>query len=318
MFIEQAYKGNNAWWRVMITTMMSCGIFLLNFLVLFLVTDDQLKQMYASMDGYSNNFNLATNLLIFVPLLGVLFLLVRFLHERSILSLTTARRKVDFGRFFFALMLIVVITGISFAISYSMDSSEIVWNFDPIPFVILVILSLLLFPIQIAFEEYLFRGYMMQQLGIYAGNRWFPLLITSVLFGLFHSANPEVLEMGYGVMVFYIGTGFLLGIMTLMDDGMELALGFHLGNNLMAAFLITSEFTALQTDALFKYTGAEDAGDMLTETIVSIAITYPIILLILSKRYKWTGWVKKLTGRVSHERPNTLEYGNGDRNPELQ
>jgi len=30
------------------------------------------------------------------------------------------------------------------------------------------------------------------------------------VFGLFHSANPEVAEMGFGVMSFYIGTGFYL------------------------------------------------------------------------------------------------------------
>ena len=72
----------------------------------------------------------------------------------------------------------------------------------------------------------------MQQIGIITRNRWLPLVITSVFFGLFHSTNPEVAEMGFSVMIFYIGTGLLLGIMTLMDDGLELALGFHLGNNL--------------------------------------------------------------------------------------
>ena len=76
-------------------------------------------------------------------------------------------------------------------------------------------------------------------------------MITSILFGVFHSANPEVSEMGYSLMVFYIGTGLLLGIMTLMDDGIELALGFHFGNNLLAATLVTSDWSALQTDAAF-------------------------------------------------------------------
>ena len=27
MFIEQAYKGNNAWWRVLITTLIATGVF---------------------------------------------------------------------------------------------------------------------------------------------------------------------------------------------------------------------------------------------------------------------------------------------------
>jgi membrane protease YdiL (CAAX protease family) len=138
----------------------------------------------------------------------------------------------------------------------------------------------------------------MQQIGIIAKNRWIPLLTTSVVFGLFHSANPEVAEMGFGVMVFYIGTGLLLGIMTLMDESLELALGFHLGNNLMAALLITTDFSAIQTDAIFKYSGVEKPVDMLHEMIVSIAIVYPIILFIFAKKYHWQQWKTKLTGRI--------------------
>jgi hypothetical protein len=34
------------------------------------------------------------------------------------------------------------------------------------------------------------------------------------------------------MFVYYIGTGLFLGI-TLMDEGMELALGFHAANNLV-------------------------------------------------------------------------------------
>jgi membrane protease YdiL (CAAX protease family) len=215
------------------------------------------------------------------------------------LTLTTSREKVDYKRILFSFALIVFISVFGFAASYYVDNSNIIWNFHPVKFFILLAISLLLFPFQIGLEEYLFRGYLMQQIGIVIKNRWFPLLFTSIVFGLFHSANPEVAEMGFGVMIFYIGTGLLLGIMTLMDDSLELALGFHLGNNLMASILITSDFSALQTDALFRYSGVENTANTLNEMIISIAITYPIILFILAKKYKWTNWKEKLTGKVS-------------------
>jgi len=317
MFIEQAYKGNNEWWRVLITTLLATGVFLANFVMMFFISDVQLAELYSQMNSIPRNINLALNLLVFVPLLGMLFLLVYLLHQRSILTLTTARRKVDVGRIVFAFSLVIVVTIVSFALSYWNDPTNIVWNFNPVPFFILLVISLMLFPIQIGFEEYLFRGYLMQQIGIAVRNRWFPLLVTSVVFGLFHSANPEVAEMGYGVMAFYIGTGLLLGIMTLMDDGIELALGFHFGNNLMAALLITSDFAALQTDALFRYTGSQNSGDILTEMIVSIAITYPIILVILARKYKWTNWVTKLTGSVTSPTDNNSNNGINYRNTDL-
>lgn len=312
MFIEQAYKGKNDWWRVLLTTVLSAGIIIINFIVFLLLPAEQVAQAYDLMKDVPNNINLALNLLLFVPLLAILLAMVYLLHKRSILSLTTSRPKVDYGRIFFSLFLVAAITIIGFAISYYGDSSNIVWNFKPLPFAVMIVISLILFPFQIGYEEYLFRGYFMQQIGIWVRNRWFPLIFTSVLFGVFHSANPEVAEMGYGALGFYIGTGLLLGIMTLMDEGMELALGFHLGNNLLAAWLVTADYSALQTDAMFRYSGKENSADILTEMLAGILITYPVILLILAKKYKWSGWREKLTGSVktipTHASNNTDLY----------
>lgn len=303
MFINQAYKGDNTWWRVLVTTSLTAGIFVVNFVAFFTMSKEEMDDVYKSMSEIPNNLALLINLSPFVFLLGLLFLLVVVLHKRSILSLTTSRNKVDYKKILFSFGLIVLMTIAAFAVSYSMDNSTILWNFDPMKFAVLFLISALLFPFQIGLEEYLFRGYLMQQIGIIAKNRWFPLLITSVLFGVFHSANPEVANMGYGVMVFYIGTGLFLGIMTLMDESLELALGFHLGNNLMAALLITSDFAALQTDAVFKYSGVENPVDMLNEMLVSIVIVYPIILFIFAKKYNWNHWTAKLTGKIQVVNP---------------
>ena len=298
MFINQAYKGDNTWWWVLITTLLTTGIFIANFIMFFLMSKEQMDEVYKKMGDMHGIKSLIINLSPFIFLLALLFFLVRFLHKRSILSLTTSRSRVDYKRIFFSFGLIVFLTIVGFAVSYSFDNSQIIWNFNPLRFTILFIISIAMFPFQIGFEEYLFRGFLMQQIGIAVKNRWFPLLFTSVVFGLFHSANPEVYKMGFGVMAFYIGTGFLLGIMTLMDESLELALGFHLGNNLMAALLITSDFSAIQTDAIFKYSGIENSNDILNEMIVSILIVYPIILFIFAKKYNWTNWSRKLTGKI--------------------
>ena len=298
MFIEQAYKGNNEWWRVLITTLLTAGIFLANFVAYFMMSKEQMDEVYKSMSEIPNNWSLIINLSPFIFLLGLLFLLVRNLHERSVISLTTSRNSVDYKRILFSFSLVVLLTITVFIVTYFIDNSNIVWNFNPLKFSILFVISILLFPCQIGLEEYLFRGYLMQQIGIVAKNRWFPLVFTSIIFGLFHSANPEVARMGYGVMVFYIGTGLLLGIMTLMDESLELALGLHLGNNMMAALLITSDYSAIHTDAVFKYSGVENPADILNEMIISIAIVYPIILYIFAKRYHWKDWSSKLTGKV--------------------
>ncbi|GER60246.1 CPBP family intramembrane glutamic endopeptidase [Patiriisocius marinus] len=299
-YIQQVYKGKNETWMFLITVIITAGLFIANLIYFLFFSEgiDVMEEQRKLMELIpSKNFWLAVNLLPFAVLLGLLFLLVKFLHQRSILSLTTSRSKVDWKRVFFSFSLIVIITISTFALSYYSDPSQVVWQFDPVKFSILLIISLLLFPLQIGLEEYLFRGYIMQHLGVFVKNRWFPLILTSVLFGVFHGANPEVAEMGWIIMIFYIGTGLLLGIMTLMDEGLELALGFHFGNNLMAAILVTSSWSALQTDALFIYT-AEEATSEVLEIIVPVLVVYPVILLIMAKKYKWKNWKEKLFGKV--------------------
>lgn len=304
-YIQQAYKGINEFWMFIITSVFISGIFVLNFIMYLMTSKEDMEALYDSMSDMPGNISLVLNLAPFALLLGLLFVFVKYMHQRSILSLTTSRSKVDFSRILFSFLLIVIFTVGSFAIAYYMDPSAIELQFDPVKFSILFIISILLFPFQIGLEEYLFRGYFMQQIGIMVKNKWFPLIITSIFFGVAHSANPEVAEMGLIVMIFYVGTGLLLGIMTLMDEGLELALGFHLGNNLMAALLVTSDWSALQTDAIFKYT-AEEANTTAMEILVPVLILYPLILFILSKKYGWKNWKDKLFGSV--EKPPKEDY----------
>ncbi|MBT8265198.1 MAG: CPBP family intramembrane metalloprotease [Bacteroidia bacterium] len=305
-YIQQAYKGKTELWMFILTAFLISGIFILNFILYLFTSEEDMEAAYAMMNEIPANINLIINLIPFAVLLVLLFVFVKFVHQRSLLSLTTARSKIDWSRIAFSFFLIVFLTVGSFAFSYYSDSSQIELQFDPLKFAILFIISIILFPFQIGLEEYLFRGYLMQHLGIIVKNKWFPLLFTSVLFGLAHSANPEVAEMGYITMIFYIGTGLLLGIMTLMDDGLELALGFHFGNNLIAALLITADWSALQTDAIFRYTAEEATSNALTDIVIPVLIFYPIILFVFSKKYKWSGWRSKLFGSV--EKPRAEDY----------
>lgn len=298
-YIQQAYKGQRELWMFILTTILVAGIFILNFIVYLFSDPSDLEAAYELMKNIPPNLSLIINLVPFAVLLGLLFLLVKYVHNRSILSLTTARPKVDFKRILFSFLMICTFTLVTFFIGYSIDSSELVFQFDPLKFGLLFLISIILFPFQIGLEEYLFRGYLMQHIGVLVKNKWFPLILTSILFGIAHSANPEVAEIGFGkMMIFYVGTGLLLGIMTLMDDGLELALGFHLGNNLLASLLVTADWTALQTDAIFKST-AEPTMSLVSEILIPVLVVYPIMLFILSKKYGWKNWSNRLFGKVT-------------------
>ena len=65
----------------------------------------------------------------------------------------------------------------------------------------------------------------MQGIGAWTKSRWFTLILTSVMFGLMHSFNPEIKAYGFWLtMPQYILFGLLFGIITVLDDGIELAL----------------------------------------------------------------------------------------------
>ena len=97
----------------------------------------------------------------------------------------------------------------------------------------------------------------------------------------------------------YIGTGFFLGIITLMDEGLELALGFHAANNLFTALLVTADWTAFQTNSIFRDISDPDIGSF--EIFSSVLIIYPILIFIFSKVYKWTDWKNRLIGSVTKD-----------------
>ncbi|MBV2196714.1 MAG: CPBP family intramembrane metalloprotease [Flavobacterium sp.] len=228
---------------------------------------------------------------------GLLLLLfwVKFIQNQSLIRLTTSRNKIDWKRVFFSFFLWGAITTLMVLGMYFFNSESLVWNFKPDKFFVFLIIALVLIPMQTSFEEYLFRGHMLQGIGLATNSRLIPLIITSVLFGIMHIANPEVDKIGYLIMVYYIGTGLFLGIITLMDEGLELALGFHAANNLVGALLVTADWTAFQTHSIFKDISEPSAGfDILTP----VFIIFPLLLVVFSKVYGWNNWKEKLTGKL--------------------
>lgn len=256
-------------------------------------TDDLMHQMIAQ---WGTNI---TFVIVIIPLslmcLGLLFW-VKFIHRQSIRSFTTSRKKVDWKRVFFSFGLWTIISSGLTALAYFSSPENFVINFEPIPFFTFLALAVILIPLQTSFEEYLFRGYLMQGLGVLTNSRLVPFLTSSILFGLMHIANPEVEKMGLIIMIYYIGTGFFLGILTLMDEGLELALGFHAANNLIGALLVTADWTAFQTNSVLKDISEPVAG---FDVVVPVFVIFPILLLVFSKKYGWTNWKEKLFGKLT-------------------
>ena len=185
---------------------------------------------------------------------------------------------------------------------YAPENYELIFDLEK--FLPLLVVSLLLLPIQTSFEEIFFRGYLMQGIGLISRFKWIPLLVTSILFGLLHMANPEVAEFGVWTMAaYYIGIGLGLGICTIMDDGLEIALGLHAVNNLFASLVLTFDGSALATSAIFK-TKIYDPQSMLVGWIIGLLL----FLFILSRKYNWGSW-GKLVEPITRKSEEIVEEG---------
>ena len=317
MYIEQVQKNLSDWWRYVLGVLIAIiGVVIFSIphsvaLIAKIATGDvDMDKIGASDTAYimglfESNLNFLYILLPFTGgLIFLLFIAVKFLHKQSITNLTTSRAKIDWSRVAFAFILWGAISITMTMVDIYLSPDDYVFNFEINRFLILAVIAICLVPLQTSFEEYMFRGYLMQGIGNIFRNKWVPLIVTSVAFGLLHIANPEVDKLGNIIMIYYIGTGFFLGILTLMDEGMELALGFHAANNLFTALLVTADWTAFQTYSI--YTSIADPSSMgVSEIIVPVFVIFPILLLIFSKKYNWNNWFNKLAGPVE-----TLETEN--------
>ncbi|MCO6477789.1 MAG: CPBP family intramembrane metalloprotease [Phaeodactylibacter sp.] len=301
-FFEAARKGDNAPFKYVIAIIaVIIGAFIgqvpLGILISVKVGEEaggfeKLEKFQETMDfsvlGLDPNLGLFLILLSFVSALAVLFLCITVLHGKKATDVLTGRNRLDWGRVGFAFVFWFGLSAVMEVAAYFIDPGNYSWQFEPSSFFPLLLIALLMLPLQTTFEEALFRGYLMQGFGLLFRNRWLPLLLTSAGFGLLHFANREVGQFGFALMMgYYIGFGLLMGLLTLMDEGTELALGLHAATNIYGAAIVNFEASSLQTPSLFRVQEL-DAGLMLAVAMASGLL----FLFVAARRYRWEDWGK--------------------------
>ncbi len=236
-----------------------------------------------SIYGLDPNFSLILLIIPFIIGLLTFYLLIKPLNGRSFLTVISGSGTVRWGRFFYSVLIWAVLMGIYLFISVKADPGNFTINNVSGSLIPLALIAIFLVPFQTAFEEVLFRGYLMQGVTVWSRNKWVALITTSVLFGLMHSFNPEIKEFGFFTMIpQYITFGFVFGLLVIFDNGIELAMGAHAANNTFLSFFVTQKSSTLQTPAIFEQHNVYPWSEYLALVIVSV-----IFILILQNRYKW-------------------------------
>ena len=289
-FIDKAKEGNTSFSSYFLGIVLIISAYLLG--SYFLILDLQWNFGIESFDGVSqkeivrilgNNRFLAW---LIVPFLFVALLLVfhtKFVHKRAVLTIFSGRKTFDWKRVLFSFSLLFSVLSFFLFIQY-LSSDSLIFQFDVQKFIPLFFIAIFLLPIQTSCEELLFRSYILQGIKMRTKKNSIAVLISGIMFGSIHIGNPEIAKIGYHIIVYYMLVGVFLALISLFDNGIELALGYHAANNVFAALMITNNWQAFQTDAVFM--DISDPGKGI-DTIIGILFILPLVFFIFYKKYKW-------------------------------
>ena len=105
-------------------------------------------------------------------------------------------------------------------------------QFNPLPWLGVLLVTAPLILIQSAAEEILFRGYMYRMFRSLRGGVFWSIFLTSLIFALVHGLNPEMLNYGIFGPLYYLQGAVFLGIVAYQTNGLAAPIGIHFATNI--------------------------------------------------------------------------------------
>jgi membrane protease YdiL (CAAX protease family) len=267
MFLLQAYKGKNDLWRYVFVIALVIIAYIVGQVPLAIASvaamsrngldENALEELQASLNfaelGLHPNLVFVLLLMMFICAMAALYIGVVRIHKRSFMSIWTARKNFDYKRFIWAFLVWIGFSILFEVFGMISDPDNYVLQFEPLSFVVLLIIVIFILPIQTSFEEVFIRGYLMQGLATLSKTPWLPLFGSSFVFGAMHMMNPEVQAFGVSTMLtYYVSIALFLGILAIIDNGLELAIGVHTATNAYGALFVTFDSSAIKTPAVYR------------------------------------------------------------------
>ena len=244
-FLDLARLGKNAWWRYVL------GVCTIGFFWVVLGFVPYMLLIGAGLETTPMLEFVAVNLSIFMMLAG-LVVTVKWIHGRPLMSLVAPDLRIDWRRVARGAAAWLVIGAVMALAEHLLFPDRYYLSYNAERFYPFLVAVLLLTPLQAAAEELVFRGYLMQGLGLLTRRPLAVAVASSIAFTLPHLMNPEVDQYGVAIMAAnYFTIGMLLATATLRDGRLELAIGLHVINNVFLALMANYEGSALATESVF-------------------------------------------------------------------
>ncbi|MCL2157524.1 MAG: CPBP family glutamic-type intramembrane protease [Methanobrevibacter sp.] len=306
LFLDNVKKGENSWFRYLITTFSSwvlssilAGILFGLIIVSYFIFSGNLNSnvIINTMINFESNptvFFLITFLSFIISTL-IFFICVKYLHKRNLLSLVnTSKGKDSSGKSLSwikrvrwkkiikgAVIWLIFLSIVEF-ILYVYAPNSFIINFNIENISLMILLFIIAIPIQVTFEELFFRGYINQAISLKIKQPLLIILISSLIFSIGHILNGgnNLIFMIENVSITFI-VGIILSGFTLVDNGIELAIGAHLANNFFAFIITSSEGSLGNFNTIIQIVGIDPIVELLF-SIISILI-FAFILFLYKK-----------------------------------
>lgn len=206
-----------------------------------------------------------------------IFLVVKFLHRRKMLTLISPDATFHFRRFGLGFLLWFALASLQAGTEFLYDRSAFVWNFQPFSWLSFLPWALVFTPIQTSAEEILFRGYLLQGLGLFVRQPFVLTLIASLPFAIAHFENPEMARGSVWIGLTYFLLAVFLTLITLWDNRLELALGVHAANNLFVLLVVNTQDSVLPTPAVFIQQFPIDPRFTFLSMLITTSVFYGVV-----------------------------------------
>jgi uncharacterized protein len=283
-FLDLARRGKNQWWRYLIGILSILACWLVSNVIVVAIAfvywmatttlSSAVDEGGTFLDWLEKPDTMGyifINLTFILPLFSI-FIFTKLLHQRSAGTLISAQRSLNWKRIFSSFWIWFLLAALIQIPLFLMNPQAYQITFEPLNWFILVAVALILTPLQTSAEEFFFRGYLLQGMGLLVKNRLVLSVLNGILFAIPHFSNPEMARDPALVALNYISMGIFLAYITLRDQSLDLALGVHAANNLFFFLLVNTTDSVIQTKAVITVTKLEHPAISLLAFVVMAGI----------------------------------------------
>jgi len=289
LFLDNGKKGKNSWFKYLITIFLFFGSIVAIFPFIFTIIDSYFMFFENMMLFTLLSFSISSSISMII-----FYLCVKLIHKKDLISLVNVSKgkgiagksiswikRIRWNRFLKGALLWSIFIVITLILSYIFNPDSFIINFNIEHIAIMILLFIIAIPIQVTLVELFFRGYLLQGISLKIKSPIFIILISTLIFSLrYFTGGDNLIFSIQNVSIAFI-IGIIFCVFTLVDNGIELAIGAHLANTFFAFMIAPSEASEGNFNPIIQTVNIDPVIDNIL-TIITLLI-FAFILFLYKK-----------------------------------